>query len=320
MPKHFVFIVNEAAGGGNVRKLWPKIVEQLNQLNIEYRCTKTNFVGDAIQITKRILSAANDRLNNELVIVATGGDGTLHEVLNGCKEFYESHPSPTQVPIAFLPIGSGNDFARALKISDNWKTAIQQILSVKSPKPLVVGKYNNLNEGSTGYFINNFGIGLDATIVHNANHSIIKRNPILGKFSYIFAALNVIRTFKPVKTEVYYGENNQFVREFTKGFLITVTNIPYFGGGVNIVPTASPSKNSLDLVLIEKPSVRQIIIFIINLLAKRHLKLKFVTHLSKKSFTIITDGNRFGQIDGEESSSQSFNIKFETSTYSFWVN
>lgn len=253
-------------------------------------------------------------------MVATGGDGTLHEVLNGCKEFYHAHPLTKQVPISFLPIGSGNDFARALKISNNWKIALQQILSVQRPKKLIVGKYHNLNQANTGYFINNFGIGLDATIVHKANHSKIKHNRFLGKFSYIIAAINIIRTFEPVKTTIYYGDNSQYVREFTKGFLITVTNIPYFGGGVNIVPSASTNEDSLDIVIIEKPTWRQIIIFIVNLLAKRHLKLSFVNHFSQKNFTIVTNGDRFGQIDGEETSKQSFNINFKTSTYLFWVH
>ncbi|AQW20546.1 hypothetical protein PL11_000635 [Lentilactobacillus curieae] len=313
MAEKFYFVVNEAAAGGNVAKLWPKIDQRLNQLNVTHSDFKTNFKGDAVRIAKKILAADSSK---ESVIVAVGGDGTLHEILNGCKQYYASHPSEHQVPITFLPVGSGNDFARAMKISDNWSVALDQILRVSSPQSLVVGEYQENLRGTHGYFINNFGIGLDATIVHDANHSQVKHSKIFGKFSYILAALHVIRTFKPVPTTVI----TDFERHhFNNGFLITTTNIPYFGGGVNIVPTASAHANNLDLVLIEKPSWKQITSFICHLLVKKHLNLKFVNHFSQKHFTIVTREKRFSQIDGEETPRQEFDVSFSTSSYPFWI-
>lgn len=316
MQTKFYIIVNEAAGGGKVKQEWPQIQSELNSLSVNYQFQKTIYSGHAIKLAQELCAELKLATNQENVILAVGGDGTLHETLTGMKKYFTNHPDETPIPIAYLPIGSGNDFARAAGLSLNWKTAIQQILSCHSARPISIATFDNHQDKELGYFVNNFGIGFDATIVSKANHSKIKKRPFLGQFSYIFVVLGVLTSFKafPLKLTV-----DDKTTTYQKAFLVTTSNHPYFGGGVKILPQASIFNQQLELIIVEKPSFLQLILFLIMLPLGKHLNLKYVHHLVSDKFRLTTSNPQFGQIDGEETGDRIFDISFGISTYPFWL-
>ncbi|KRK89017.1 diacylglycerol/lipid kinase family protein [Lentilactobacillus sunkii] len=314
--KYFI-IINLFAGGNNARKVWPDIKARLAAANVSYKAVYTEYADHAVELAEQILSRIDATHQKDAVIVAAGGDGTLHETLLGCKRYYETHPNENQVPISFLPIGSGNDFARGMKIPLRWEKALTNILNCKEPTTINVGHYTDLDNHTDGFFTNNFGIGFDANVVHLANHSSLKSNPFFGKFSYMAAILNVINNFKGFYTEISGTDLTK--KTFKNTFLLTTTDISYFGGGINIVPTASALDDHLDLVLVEKPSIWQLILFISMIFLKRHLRLKFIHHYHEKQLFIKTNGNRYGQIDGEELGERTYNLMLETVKYPFWI-
>ena len=314
--KYFI-ITNLFAGGGNAKKVWPDIKKYLAAKNVAYKAVYTEYADHAVELTKQILGKIAATKQKDVVIIAAGGDGTLHETLLGCKRYYEAHPTEKQVPISFLPIGSGNDFARGLKIPLKWEKALSNILHSDSPTTINVGHYTDLDNHTDGFFTNNFGIGFDASVVHLANRSSLKSNHFFGKFSYIAAILNVIINFKGFYAEIIPENESKHIFQHT--FLLTTTDIPYFGGGINIVPTASALDDHLDMVVVEKPSLWQLILFISMIFLKRYLQLKFIHHYHEKQLFIKTNGNRYGQIDGEELGERTYNLKLETVKYPFWI-
>ncbi|MCY9807633.1 diacylglycerol kinase family lipid kinase [Lentilactobacillus senioris] len=316
MQTKFYIIVNEAAGGGKVRQEWPKIKTELNTLTINYQFQKTIYSGHAIKLAYDLCASIKSNDKKQAIILAIGGDGTLHETLTGAKNYFAAHLKESPIPIAYLSIGSGNDFARAAGLSLNWKTALHQILDCQQANPISIASFNNHQDNESGYFVNNFGIGFDATIVSKANHSKIKKHPFLGQFSYIFAILGVLTSFKafPLKLTT----NDQTIT-YPKAFLVTTSNHPYFGGGVKILPQASIFKSNLELIIVEKPSLFQLILFLIMLPLGKHLKLKFVHHLVSDQFRLTTNTAQFGQIDGEETGDRVFDISFGVTTYPFWL-
>ncbi|WP_283678856.1 diacylglycerol kinase family protein [Lentilactobacillus sp. Marseille-Q4993] len=316
MTKYYI-VVNPAAGGGNVERLWPKINDYLTNLNVDFQTITTSFPGHATSKVKGLLTEIHNNQTQDIVIIAAGGDGTLHEVVEGCCQFYENHPLLTKIPVTFLPIGSGNDFARAVSMPTNWKKRINQIISSSKPTSIFIGKYRDLDSGKLGHFINNYGIGFDATVVYTANHSLLKKNSILGRFSYIASILHVLRTFKAMPIFVTIDDKQTSI---PNGYLVTTTNIPYFGGGVRIAPSASIRDEKLELIIVEKPTFFQLLKFIVLLMAGKHLNLKFVHHYSKKSFTIRCEAIRHGQIDGEELGKRKYNIEFSKTQYPFILN
>ena len=103
------FIVNPIAGGKHGRKTRKtvSIIETvLKEKNIEYKIHVTRYKGHA----KDIASAIIDKGATDVIVV--GGDGTLHEVINGFSNF-------ERVNLGLIPCGTGNDFALALKIPKN---------------------------------------------------------------------------------------------------------------------------------------------------------------------------------------------------------
>lgn len=313
----YFIILNKCAGGNKARLLWPKVEARLKQLNISYRTFVTQYDGHAVELANQILGQITHAHHSDAVIMAAGGDGTLHETLLGCIGYYATYPSEFKIPIAFLPIGSGNDFARALKIPLHWDKALEQILHCSKAASLTVGQYTNLDTHDEGYFTNNFGIGFDATVVHDANRSSLKNSRYFGKFSYWISVINELRTFQGFNTHVKIPGKPEDV--YQNAFLVTTTNLPYFGGGIKIAPDASAYKNQLDLIIVEKPNPIQLLLFVSMIFLKRHLSLRFIHHYVQKELLISTKDSRYGQIDGEELGERTYNLKFETASYPFWI-
>lgn len=313
----YFFIVNPQAGAHNVQKLWPDIETELDKQHIAYRTLITEHDGHAVTLARRALNLINAVSNPNAVIVATGGDGTLHETMVGCMRYYADHPQQPKIPIAFLPVGSGNDFARALKIPLHWESALTQILSCHSSTTITIGRFINHDNQTDGYFTNNFGIGLDAAVVHHANHSLLKDSATLGKFSYMAAVFNTLIHFKGFRLTVSVPD--QQPTTYQKAYLVTTTNLPYFGGGIKIAPDASVLDDTLDLIVVEKPNIFQLILFIVMLFLKRHLHLRFVHHYTEKKLFLKTEDSRYGQTDGEELGNKTFDLEFGTAKYPFWI-
>ncbi|EHO53991.1 diacylglycerol/lipid kinase family protein [Lentilactobacillus kisonensis] len=314
----YFIIVNKCAGGNKARLLWPKIETKLNHDKVAFHPYFTKYDGHAVKLTMQILHQLNDTPHSDAIIIAAGGDGTLHETLLGCKRYYADNINQHKVPLAFLPIGSGNDFARALKIPLHWQEALKDILACRSASILNLGHYTNLVNKTDGYFTNNYGIGFDATVVHDANKSPLKNNRYFGKFSYWLAVVKALRTFQGFKVQIRIPGSTE--KTFNNAFLVTTTNLPYFGGGIKIAPDASAYENQLDLIIVEKPSIIQLILFVSMIFLKRHLSLRFIHHYVQKQLFITTNDARYGQIDGEELGEHTYQIKLETASYPFWVH
>src|SRR5699024_10112322 len=112
----YVFIVNEYAGGGKGRRIYKQLEQSELFQSLNRTCHFTKGPGDGTQITKQILKD-HAKINTIIVI---GGDGTLHEVINGLSD----HP----IPVSLIPSGSGNDFSRGFGISGRPLVNLEKIV------------------------------------------------------------------------------------------------------------------------------------------------------------------------------------------------
>ncbi|GER66901.1 hypothetical protein BpJC7_14560 [Weizmannia acidilactici] len=103
----YYFIVHKISGNGKGRKVWKKIEKMLQEKRIYYQVHFTERPKHAVEIAKEISSETC------YVVVAVGGDGTVHDVANGLID--------SNVPLGIIPAGSGNDLARALDIPMDYK-------------------------------------------------------------------------------------------------------------------------------------------------------------------------------------------------------
>lgn len=309
-------IVNVQAGAGNAKKVYAISKEFLNKKNIEFIPYFTEYAGHEKKITryllKKILMEWKPTIDNFPLLVVLGGDGTLHEVINVLQD----HPN---IPIGYIPGGSGNDFARGVSLSRNTKEALVRLTSLTQPSPVKVIHAEFKNTDTKRIILNNIGIGLDANIVTTANHSKTKKllNKLhLGSLTYLSAVFKVVHKQEafPIsfKTDTHY-------LSFEKAYLCSITNHPYFGGGVAIDPTASPYEDEISVVLIEKINIFEILYLAVKILSKKHLTSKYVHHFKSNQLEITSNTNQFGQTDGEIIGNEAYHVNCHLTDHLFWL-
>lgn len=309
-------IVNKQSGAGKGSKVCQIAEDYFNELNIPYHTYITEYAGHEKKIVTHLKQTVLKKWHHATtrfpLLVVLGGDGTLHEVVNALKQ------SP-DIPMAYIPGGSGNDFARGTSIPRQTKQAIDLILNTTQPTPIELIEANFSNQTDTRLILNNVGIGLDAAIVATANASSAKtqlNKYNLGSLSYLAAVLKVLKKQPAFPITI---TTDSETKEFKQAYLCTTTNHPYFGGGVAIDPTASPFEKKISLVVLEKINRFKIFYLAIRLLNKKHLESKYVSHFKTDVLSISSPSVQFGQADGEELGEQPYDIEFQLTERLFWV-
>lgn len=304
----YYFIVNQFAGAEHSVAAWNTVQLILRQRKIPFEFTITEYAKHATKLAQEF---AEDH-ESGWIIVAVGGDGTLLEVLDGIR-YAKNHPA-----LGYIPAGSGNDFARTVGISFKADESLNQLLNATEFMALDVVKYSDYNSEITHYFTNNIGIGFDAQIVHQANTG---RKTQLSKWHLESAAYisAIIKTFFkqdafPLEMEID-GEKHKFDR----AFLVSLTNIKYFGGGVGIAPKASLTDGKLDIVIAEQISFLKLIRLFSHVffkgdhLTQPEIFFRTGSHIHAQSFK-----PEYGQVNGEDIPKQNFNIELSLEKQDFW--
>lgn len=312
----FYIILNETAGNGRAKGLWPEIKAILDQRQLSYQLTRTQYPGHASELARQFAKQASGQQLTNSVVLAIGGDGTLHETLNGLISAHLNTP----IPIACLPVGLNNNFAKGLNMATNWRAALDQIINCTTKNTVTIGTYTDTSKQTTGAFTNNVGIGFDAAVVNSANStktkSILSRLH-LNKLRILAAIIGVCYNQTAFPMTVHVGRHRDM---YPKAYLVTIANHPYFGNGLKVVPSASISEPALDLIVIEKKHLPQLIYIGFMILLGKHLKLKAVHHYHEPKLHLVVPAIEYGQTDGEELGGRYWDTYFESTTYPFWID
>src|SRR5699024_9082645 len=138
--------VNPTAGSGRATKIFSKIQASQLYKDIESRSFLTKDKGHAEKVVRYLVKEQSN--NNISAIIVIGGDGTLHEVVNGIGKRH--------IPVAVIPCGSGNDFARNFSIRKNPLTILKSIIKGSSETPYWLGNYT-MSNGNRRHFVNSIG-------------------------------------------------------------------------------------------------------------------------------------------------------------------
>lgn len=285
----YIFIVNPIAGNGKASRYFSIIKKSklYKEINSKYYLTK--YKGHAEEIVRTLKDAS---IKDIKTIIVIGGDGTLHEVMNGL----EHRP----IPISIIPGGSGNDFARGCSISGKPLEILERIIYNQKNTSYWVGNYRADNELKR-FFVNNIGFGFDAQIAQVANNSSYKKlfNFLrIGKFSYVIALIQSLFKFKPIDIEI---EINGSKRKVTNCWMVTISNHPYYGGGMKVIPDATIQPSKFPVMLIHSISKWKILALFTTVFSGNHIKYKEVEILEARKLHIISDRKIVYQVDGETS-------------------
>ena len=279
------FIINPSAGNGRGKKTWLQFEQQLQ---IPYEIHLSQYAGHTVEITHHIASQAT--VQNPVCLIAIGGDGTIHEVLNGAAN-YEN------VYIGAISAGSGNDFKRGFASFENAKQLEQFVTFINTTShDYGIAQFN----GQKKLFVNNFGIGFDALVAVMANESKLKKvlnRYKLGKLSYAYFVISALFTFKPFRLTVLQNGQKRVVE---KVWFVTISNQPYFGGGMNLSPTSNTSDGELEVTIVSNLSKWKLLFLFGSVFFAKHTNLKEVHQFVCKEITLTIDERMSTHADGEK--------------------
>ena len=231
-------MVNPASGAGKAGREWSAVESWLPSSGLPYEVAKTTRPNEATEIAQRNV------MQSRPVVVAVGGDGTLNEVVNGF--FRNGAPIPTTSKLAMVPLGTGGDFRRTLRIPTDARQAID-VLRSGTVRRLDAGcvTYQTADGGTAvRHFINIADAGLGGEVVEIVGNGT-KR---FGSATYTIAGLRALLGFKnkPMTVNI-----DGVTEELPKVQQVVVANCQFFGGGMQMAPSASPTDGVFDVVIVK---------------------------------------------------------------------
>jgi len=248
-------IVNPRAGRGAVERGWPAVRQTLDDGDVAYDVTVTERPGHGTEAARK---ATEDGCT---FVVAVGGDGTVHEVVNGLMDS-EGPRNPAAV-LGVVAAGSGCDFVKTFGLPQDPAEAARHLLGDTLWGKIDVGRIRCTGpDGSphTRWFANIAEAGIGAEVVDAAS----RMPKFLGASVYRIAALKTIARFKPKAARVEirgretrgkHGEDETITdlsRDGTFSMLV-VANGQFFGGGMRVAPRAVPGDGLFDVQVSHGP-------------------------------------------------------------------
>ncbi len=279
---HLLIIYNPQAGAGRAKKLLPQVKSYLKQQSIQATFLLTQYSGHARQL------AMDTDLSNFDAIIASGGDGTQFEVLNG----YYLNPASNKPPMGLIPNGTGNAFIRELGLRQtDWQKAID-IIKKQQIKKLDVGHFTSQGQGY--YFLNIVGMGFVADV---AELSI----PLkwLGNTAYTLATLFKMIRLRSQKM-IIEVDGKRLQRD---AIFAEVANSTFTGTTFLMAPKAKLDDGLLDLILLNKIGRIQLLKLFTSIYDGSHINYPEVEYIQAKSIKIeeekpgklIPDGEILGK-------------------------
>jgi YegS/Rv2252/BmrU family lipid kinase len=230
------------------------------------------------------------------MVIAIGGDGTVHEVVNGLMQL----PEGKRPILGVVPVGSGNDFAHAIGVPMQSDRALAHALN-GAPSAVDVGVMTD-EHGRREYFDNTLGIGFDAVVTIRSHKLPILR----GFLMYLTAVIQtIILNHDPARMEI----EADGVRSEQRNLMLVMCNGPREGGGFLVAPAARPDDGILHYAMIEKCSRLTMFRIVPEVMKGTHGTFKEVTLGSCKRMSVSADRPLYIHADGEIYSSFGSNLR-----------
>ena len=277
-------IVNPVASGGRVAKWWPDLRSSLSQYGLQFEDELTCSPRHAIEIARK---AVEDGFRH---IVSVGGDGTVHEVVNG---LVVDGRVPEDVLLTIIPGGTGADFVRTIGVSRDPLEACQALLGQKT-KRVDIGEIRCVRDGqpTTEYFVNVAGLGFDGETSIRVNR-MSKR--ISGTIPYLTGLVLTLFTYR--NKDVQLSIDGRAVHGRFNSVIIC--NGQYFGGGMWVGPHAAADDGIFDIVLLKDLGKLEFLVNVPRVYRGTHLSHPKVESFQARDLRVEAEQRMFLQAEGE---------------------
>ena len=282
-------IVSSRSGGGKAHHDWPAISNLLKDRHISFVEHITDHAYHAIELAKEAVKEGFRRL---LVI---GGDGAIHEVLNGL--YSQDEVNPSEVVLGLIPVGSGNDWSRLHDIPHEYGAASDLIASADTHiRVQDVARVHTMMDGKPycRYMVNIGGLGFDSEVCHRFD--LAKERGHAGDRQYLKSLLSGFISYKSLKFRVAVdGE------EFYRGtaFSVALGIGRYCGGGMMQTPDAVPDDGLIDVTVVGELSKWRFISKVPSLFKGDIYRHKEVHHTRGRQIDISAAPYSYMEVDGE---------------------
>ena len=229
-----VFLVNPASANGSTGRRWPELARRAASLGLEGETLLSERPGHLAELAGEAVAGG------ATAIVVVGGDGTVHEVVDGLARAGASD----RVELGVIPFGTGRDFARSLRIPRRLDDALEVVRSGRL-RTVDIGRATYASESgeAVAYFANFAGAGISGAIAGRANRTT---KAFGGRLSFIWATLAVYSRWQPTEMTIEIdGDRRQALL-----LEALAMNGDYTAGGMWVAPEASLEDGTFDVVLI----------------------------------------------------------------------
>lgn len=280
MPPKVKLILNPMADMG---RSW-RVANDLRPILVEFKgqvdWSGTVYPTHAVELARQAAEEGYE------LVVAMGGDGTVHEVMNGLMQV----PEDRRPTMGVVPTGSGNDFAHSVGIPTNPAEALRLALKGQ-PRPVDVVRFED-EYGRIEYFDNTLGIGFDAVVTIRSHKLPVVR----GFLMYLTAVIQtIILNFDPIGMHV--ETESESWDQAT--LMLTICNGPREGGGFLVAPEAKNDDGILHYAAIRKVSRPMMFRLIPEVMKGTHGRFKPVRMGTCKKMSLSADRPLYIHADGE---------------------
>lgn len=311
------FVINPIAGGGRALRGWDLLRGKVPPW-LQYEEHFSHHPGHAVSIARQI--AGNDYDS----VVTLGGDGTIHEVVNGLMQEGMNNGQYTGPSMGIIPLGRGNDLARTFKISTDPLVAwgCQRAGLATEHRLLDIGILQTSQQNQSAYFVNICGAGLDADVAATANRlprflggTVPYLVGVLAQFIRLRFRCTTVRLtgvedvpgapaadWATIRSSKDGGNRVVVVRE---QLVMTAVGIGrYLGGGMMLLPHNIPGDGFLDVMLVRSKGR----VLLLKLLAAsfkgQHLRDPDVAYFRARSVSVTGPVDTKIHADGDPAASQ----------------
>ncbi len=276
-----LLIYNPAAGPrAELRRDLERVVGYLGERGWHVAIRATRKAGDATELARAAVAA-----RCKAVLVA-GGDGTVHEVVNGL--------AGSDTAMGVLPVGTGNVWAKEIGLPTLTLTQPDRLLA--AARMLVDGEARWMDVGRAGdrYFLICAGVGIDSTVAAQVEPRT-RTTKQLGALAYLSAGVRIASDFSGVRSTICV--DGRTIR--TRIVLVVVSNIQLYGGFVKMTPEARVDDGLLDVRVFRGMGPTWVFRHVAGVFTHRHLRDPLVSHYQGRQVTIETAEPYPIQLDGE---------------------
>jgi diacylglycerol kinase (ATP) len=277
-------ILNPMARRGAGGRLRPWIERELDRRRVPFDLVQTEGPGHARELARNAVDAGIHG------IVAAGGDGTAHDVVNGIMNASANGDAPAGVALGLLPLGTGNDFVKNVPGAGTRQQAIAALAAGRTT-PLDVGVCGW--DGTSEYFLNAMGTGIDVEVLRRLRRSRVVPGPV----SYVSALLRALATYRPMAIELTVAGEVVSRRIMN----LAVCNGTSIGGTFLLCPDSRADDRLLDACLISEMSVLRNARMVPRVITGTHVGRHGVTMFRAASMhlRLVDAGPLPFQVDGE---------------------